>query len=71
MSTDTTWLLTGPMADELGIFIRTIHHYRTSDQSPWQHGRHFVRSTPAEKSPWIWNRELTLKAWEVARGGAA
>ena len=71
MSTDTTWLLTGQMADELGISVRTIHHYRSSDQSPWQEGRHYKRRTPAEKSPWIWNCELTLKAWEVARGGAA
>ena len=67
MSTDITWLSTGQMADELGISVRTIHHYRTSNQSPWQQGRHFMRSTPAEKSPWIWNRELTIKAWNEAR----
>ena len=68
---DTIWFQTGPMADELGISVRTIHHYRTSDQSPWQEGRHYKRSTPAGKSPWIWDSALTLKAWEVARGGAA
>ena len=55
------------MADELGISVRTIHHYRASDQSPWQEGRHYKRSTPAENSRWIWDRELTLKAWEEAR----
>ena len=59
------------MANALGISVRTIHHYRTSDQSPWQEGRHYKRSTPAGKSPWIWNSALTLKAWEAARGGAA
>ena len=64
---ETTWLLTGPMADELGISVRTIHHYRSSDQSSWQEGRHFKRSTPAANSRWIWNRELTLKAWDEAR----
>jgi hypothetical protein len=68
---DTTWLKTGPMANALGISVRTIHHYRASDQSPWQEGRHFMRSTPAENSGWIWNSALTLKAWEAARGGAA
>ena len=71
MSTDTTWLSTGQMANELGISVRTIHHYRTSDQSPWQEGRHYKRRTPADKSPWIWDSALTLKAWEAARGGAA
>ena len=65
--TDTTWLLTGPMADELNISVRTIHHWRSSNQSPWQEGRHYKRRTPAGKSPWIWHRELTLKAWEEAR----
>ena len=64
---ETTWLQTGPMADELGISVRTIHHYRASDQSPWQEGRHFMRSTPAENSGWIWDRELTIKAWNEAR----
>ena len=64
---DTTWLQTGPMADELGISVRTIHHYRSSDQSPWQEGRHYMRSTPAENSRWIWDQELTLKAWNEAR----
>ncbi|AII42160.1 hypothetical protein KR100_01910 [Synechococcus sp. KORDI-100] len=64
---ETTWLLTGPMAAELGISIRSIHHWRSSQQSPWQQGRHFQRLTPADRSPWIWNRELTLKAWDEAR----
>ena len=62
------------MADELGISVRTIHHWRAAEHSPWQEGRHYQRRTPAEKSPWIWDRELTLKAWEEARksvGGAA
>ncbi|MDA7436130.1 excisionase family protein [Synechococcus sp. AH-601-B19] len=52
---DSTWLQTGPMADELGISVRTIHHYRSSDQSPWQEGRHYKRRTPADKSAWIWD----------------
>ena len=64
---ETTWLLTGPMADELGISIRTIHHYKASEQSPWIEGRHYKRRTPADKSPWIWDRHLTIKAWEEAR----
>jgi len=71
---ENKWLLTGPMADELGISVRTIHHYRASTQSPWTEGRHYKRRTPADKSPWIWDRELTLKAWEEARksvGGVA
>ena len=71
---ETKWLLTGPMADELGISVRTIHHWRASAQSPWTEGRHYKRRTPADKSPWIWDRELTIKAWEEARkfiGGAA
>ena len=71
---DTKWLLTGPMADELGISVRTIHHWRAADHSPWQEDRHYKRRTPAEKSPWVWNRDLTIKAWEEARksvGGAA
>ena len=71
---ETTWLLTGPMTVELGISVRSIHHWRTSKHSPWQEGRHYKRRTPAEKSPWLWNRDLTIKAWEEARksvGGAA
>ena len=64
---DSIWLQTGPMANALGISIRTIHHYRSSDQSPWQEGRHYMRSTPAENSRWIWDQELTLKAWNEAR----
>ena len=64
---EATWLLTGPMADELGISIRTIHHYKASEQSPWIEGRHYKRRTPAGKSPWIWNRDLTVKAWDEAR----
>ena len=55
------------MANALGISVRTIHQYRSSDQSPWQEGRHYMRSTPAENSRWIWDRELTLKAWNEAR----
>ena len=71
---ENKWLMTRSMADELGISVRTIHHYRASEQSPWIEGRHYKRRTPADKSPWIWDRELTLKAWEEARksiGGAA
>ncbi len=68
---ETTWLQTGPMANELGISVRTIHHYRASEQSPWIQGRHYKRRTPAKRSPWIWNRDLTLKAWDQAKGGAA
>ena len=71
---ETTWLLTGPMADELNNSDRTIHHWRASKHSPWQEGRHYKRRTPADKSPWFWDRDLTIKAWEEARksiGGAA
>ena len=74
MIENTPWLLSGDMASELGISVRTLHNYRTIDQSPWIDGRHYKRRTPADKSPWIWDRELTLKAWEEARksvGGMA
>tara|TARA_B100001057_G_C22425410_1_gene785252 strand:- start:52 stop:273 length:222 start_codon:yes stop_codon:yes gene_type:complete len=64
---ETTWLFTGPMADVLGISVRTIHHWRAAEHSPWQEGRHYKRRTPADKSPWIWDRELTIRAWEEAR----
>ena len=55
------------MANALGISVRTIHHYRASDQSPWQECRHYMPSTPAGNSRWVWDRELTLKAWDEAR----
>ena len=64
---ENTWLLTGPMAQQLGISVRTIHHYKASEQSPWIEGRHYKRRTPAAKSPWIWDLDLTVKAWEEAR----
>ena len=64
---ETTWLSTTQMADELNISVRTIHHWRTSSQTPWQEGRHYKRRTPADKSPWIWDRDLTIRAWEEAR----
>ena len=69
--TEATWLHTALMAEKLGVSVRTIHHYRASEQSPWIQGRHYKRRTPAERSPWIWNRDLTLKAWEQAKGGTA
>ncbi|HJN35304.1 MAG TPA: hypothetical protein QF626_02195 [Prochlorococcaceae cyanobacterium Fu_MAG_50] len=59
------------MADELVISGRTLHYYLHAEKSPWQEGRHYKRSTPSNNSPWVWNRDLTLKAWEVEKGGAA
>ena len=63
-TSDQGWLQTGPMAKALGISVRTIHAYRTFDQSPWIEGRHYKRSTPASNSRWIWDRDLTITAWQ-------
>ncbi len=52
MLENTPWLLSGEMAIQLGISVRTLHYYRTIDQSPWIDGRHYKRRTPADKSPW-------------------
>ena len=60
------WVQTELMARCLGISVRTIHHYRQRKDSPFLKDRHYKRRTPAQKGPWLWNKELTLKAWAQA-----
>ena len=62
--TQQNWIGTTSMAKVLGISIRTIHSYRESEEAIWQEGRHYKRRTPAAKSSWVWNKDLTVKAWE-------
>jgi len=58
------WVDTAAMANELGISVRTIHHYRGKKHSPWIEGRHYKRMSPSDRSPWVWNQKLTTKAWQ-------
>ena len=63
LETQDEWIETQVMAFHLGISVRTIHYYRQQKNSPFTADRHYKRRTPARKSPWMWNKKLTLKAW--------
>ena len=61
---------TAAMAAALGVSVRTLHHYR-ADTAVWIEGRHYWRKTPSSSAHWLWDRELTLKAWAAERGLSA
>ena len=64
--TQEEWVKTEEMAHCLGISVRTIHHYRQQADTPFLEDRHYRRRTPAKRAPWVWNKKLTLKAWDQA-----
>ena len=61
---DTKLVATPAMAAALGISTRTLHKYIKAD-APFIEGRHFRRATPAPQSPWVWDQELAIKAWNA------
>lgn len=66
-TTPVTWVSTQEMAARLGISTRTLFNYQKRGDLFTQ-GRHFRRSTPSPSSPWLWNPELTEKAWIAETG---
>jgi hypothetical protein len=58
---------TQEMARLLGISIRTLFHYQKTGQF-FIEGRHFSRSTPSDRSPWLWDVEKTIAAWKAEVG---
>jgi hypothetical protein len=68
---ETQWITSPQMARLLGVCERTLHTYRTDKESPWILGRHYRRSSPKPQSKWVWDSELTMKAWLAATEGAS
>ncbi len=67
-STALRWVDTSTMADSLGISVVTLMRYRKlEDERQFLiEGTHFRRSSPAPRSPWVWDAEKTQKAFAVA-----
>lgn len=62
MSEASTWVSTQEMAARLSISTRTLFTYQKRGDLFIQ-GRHYRRSTPSQASPWVWQADLTVKAW--------
>ncbi len=71
-STALRWVDTNTMADSLGISVVTLMRYRKlEDERQFLiEGTHFRRSSPAPRSPWVWDAEKTQKAFAVASRAA-
>jgi hypothetical protein len=67
-STALRWVDTSTMADSLGISVVTLMRYRKLDDERQFliEGTHFRRSSPAPRSPWVWDMEKTQRAFAVA-----
>ena len=65
VSDEIHWVNTPTMAAALGVSSRTLHSYLHKSTSPFIEGRHYRRQSPAPKSPWIWDKTLTVKAWSA------
>jgi hypothetical protein len=65
VSDEIHWVNTPTMAAALGVSSRTLHSYLHKATSPFIEGRHYRRQSPAPKSPWIWDKTLTVKAWSA------
>ena len=73
MTESIAWVTTQEMAAHLGIGLRTLFKYMKLE-GLFIEGRHYKRKTPKAGSPWLWNAELTQRAWETQLkpvGGAA
>ena len=69
MSEASAWVSTRDIAARLGISTRTLFNYQKRGDLFTQ-GRHFRRSTPSPASPWVWEADLTVKAWLAEVGNA-
>jgi hypothetical protein len=56
------------MADALCIDVKTLLRMRadTTRDAFLVEGTHYRAQTPKSGSPWIWDQEATLSAWDFA-----
>lgn len=64
----TRWVSSKAMSAALGIDVKTLLRMRvdTTRDAFLVEGTHYRAQTPKHGSPWIWNEEATLSAWDFA-----